>query len=178
VAALTASWEPPGWRSNWEDNFIYRFGKMKRGEELLGRGERSLSGYRSEGAATVEFALCLIPLLLVIAGIIDFGDAFYTKQVVTNASRAGARYGVRYQVNASGQRLAPNTAAIQQLVRSNYGTDLTVTVAGTGSTSNISGDPLSVTVTKNKNWLFLGFLSQYVHNLPTQLTNTTTMTLE
>jgi len=151
---------------------------MKRGEELLGRGESSLSGYRSEGAATVEFALCLIPLLLVIAAIIDYGDAFYIKQVVTNASRAGARYGVRYQVNANGLRLAPNTAAIQQFVRSNYGTDLTVTVAGTGSTSNKSGDPLSVMVTKNKQWIFLGFLSQYVQNLPAQLSNTTTLTLE
>ena len=96
---------------------------------------------RSKGAATVEFALCLIPLLLVIAGIIDYGDAFYIKQVVTNASRAGARYGVRYQVNASGQRLAPNTAAIQQLVQSNYGTDLKVTVAGTGFNQQQIGRP-------------------------------------
>jgi Flp pilus assembly protein TadG len=46
-----------------------------------------------EGAATVECALCQIPLLLVIAGIIAYGDAFYIKQVVNNASRAGARYG-------------------------------------------------------------------------------------
>ena len=170
----------PGWCSNWEDNFIYFFGKMTRGEELPGRGKRSPSGYWSEGAATVEFALCLIPLLLVIAGIIDFGDAFYTKQVVTNASRAGARYGTRWvtdPANPSG-RLAPNTAAIQQWVQNNCGTDLTVTVGGTGSTSNKSGDPLSVTVTKNKTWIFLGFLSQYVHNLPAQLSNTTTMTLE
>ena len=168
----------PGWRSNWADNFMYRFGKMKRGEELPGPGKRSLSGYWSEGAATVEFALCLIPLLLVIAGIIDYGDAFYIKQVVTNASRAGARYGVQYQVDANGLRLAPNTAAIQQLVKSNYGTDLTVTVAGTGLTSNKSGDPLAVTVKKNKDWIFMGFLSHYVSNLPTQLSNTTTMTLE
>ncbi len=108
---------------------------------MPGRGKRSLSGYWSEGAATVEFALCLIPLLLVIAGIIDFGDAFYTKQVVTNASRAGARYGVRYQVDANGQRLAPNTAAIQQLVQSNYGTDLTVTVSWHGVNQQNIGRP-------------------------------------
>jgi hypothetical protein len=81
-------------------------------------------------------------------------------------------------VNANGQRLAPNTAAIQQVVQTNYGTDPTVTVAGTGLTSNKSGDPLSVTVTKNKNWLFLGFLSQYVSNLPAKFSNTTTLPLE
>jgi Flp pilus assembly protein TadG len=134
-----------------------------------------------EGVAAVEFALCLIPLLLVIAGIIDFGDAFFTKQVVTNASRAGVRYGIRWVTNPtdpSGQRLAPNTSAIQQLVKSNYGNDLTVTVGGTGLTSNKSGDPLSVTVTKVKTWIFLDFLSDYVSNLPAQLSNTTTMTLE
>ena len=144
----------------------------------MGSGKGPLSGGGSEGAASVEFALCLIPLLLVFAAIIDYGDAFFIKQVVTNASQAGARYGVRYQVDSNGQRLAPNAAAIQQLVQSNYGTDLMVTVAGSGLTSKKSGDPLAVKVMKNKQWIFLGFLDQYVTNLPAQLSNTTMLTLE
>jgi Flp pilus assembly protein TadG len=43
------------------------------------------------GAELIEFALVLPILLLVIAGIVDFGFLFQRFQVVTNASREGAR---------------------------------------------------------------------------------------
>jgi len=43
------------------------------------------------GAALVEFALCLPLLLVVIAGIVDFGFAFQRYEVITNAAREGAR---------------------------------------------------------------------------------------
>ena len=49
----------------------------------LPRGER--------GAALVEFALVLPLLLVVIAGIVDFGFLFQRYEVVTNAAREGAR---------------------------------------------------------------------------------------
>jgi Flp pilus assembly protein TadG len=50
------------------------------------RGER--------GAALVEFALALPLLLVIIAGIVDFGFAFQRYEVVTNAAREGARMAV------------------------------------------------------------------------------------
>ena len=46
------------------------------------------------GAALVEFALVLPLLLVVIAGIVDFGFAFQRYEVVTNAAREGARMAV------------------------------------------------------------------------------------
>jgi len=46
------------------------------------------------GSALVEFALCLPLLLVVIAGIVDFGFAFQRYEVVTNAAREGARMAV------------------------------------------------------------------------------------
>lgn len=46
------------------------------------------------GAALVEFALTLPLLLVVIAGIVDFGFAFQRYEVVTNAAREGARMAV------------------------------------------------------------------------------------
>jgi Flp pilus assembly pilin Flp len=47
---------------------------------------------RSErGAALVEFALVLPLLLVVIAGIVDFGFLFQRYEVLTNAAREGAR---------------------------------------------------------------------------------------
>lgn len=47
-----------------------------------------------KGAALVEFALLLPLLLLLVAGSIEFGLIFYNKQVITNASREGARAGI------------------------------------------------------------------------------------
>ena len=43
------------------------------------------------GAALVEFAMVLPLLLVVIAGIVDFGFAFQRYEVITNAAREGAR---------------------------------------------------------------------------------------
>ena len=45
------------------------------------------------GAALVEFALALPLLLVVIAGIVDFGFLFQRYEVLTNAAREGARLG-------------------------------------------------------------------------------------
>ena len=47
---------------------------------------------RSEsGAETIEFALTLPLLLLVVLGIVEFGFVFQQYEVVTNAAREGAR---------------------------------------------------------------------------------------
>ena len=43
------------------------------------------------GAAMVEFAILLPLFLLVIAGIVDFGRAFFTQIALSNAAREGAR---------------------------------------------------------------------------------------
>src|SRR6185436_12324640 len=43
------------------------------------------------GAALVEFALALPLLLVVIAGIVDFGFTFQRYEIITNAAREGAR---------------------------------------------------------------------------------------
>jgi Flp pilus assembly protein TadG len=45
------------------------------------------------GAALVEFALVLPLLLVVIAGIVDFGFAFQRSEILANAAREGARLG-------------------------------------------------------------------------------------
>lgn len=49
-----------------------------------------------KGVAAVEFALILIPLVLLIFGAIEFTTALYDKAVITNASREGARVGIVY----------------------------------------------------------------------------------
>ena len=49
---------------------------------------------REEGAALIETAFPLPILLLVCVGILEFGRAYQTWQVITNASREGARVAV------------------------------------------------------------------------------------
>jgi hypothetical protein len=50
-----------------------------------------------KGAAIIEFALVLPLLIIIISGTIEFGLVMYNKQVITNASREGARAGIVYQ---------------------------------------------------------------------------------
>ena len=54
------------------------------------RLQRSTGG-AERGAALVEFALAVPLLLVVIAGIVDFGFVFQRYEVITNAAREGAR---------------------------------------------------------------------------------------
>lgn len=61
-------------------------------KESLPRKPRAVWG--ENGAAAIEFALVLPILVLLVCGIIEFGLMFYNKQMITNASREGARAGI------------------------------------------------------------------------------------
>ena len=118
-------------------------------------------GWRSEqGAIAVEFAILLPVFLLLVFGICDFGHAYYMKQVVTNASRDGARYGSLYNTALP----TAFTPTISAWVTSKYTSllpadaNLQVTPGGTGYTSGTSGDDISVQVTATKHWWVVGSL--------------------
>ncbi len=124
---------------------------------------------QTKGGVAVEFAIVGTLFILLIAGVIDFGHAWYMKQIITNASREGARYGVTYQTNSSGARVAPNTfnPTIKSYILTKYlanqvlPTDANpnVTVAGAGYTSGNKGAALEVTVTATKTWFMVsGFI--------------------
>ena len=56
------------------------------------------------GGAAVEFAIIIPLLVLLVAGILDISLLVYNQQVITNASREGARAGItRADDNAVGQ---------------------------------------------------------------------------
>ena len=52
---------------------------------------RKIPRSNDRGAAAVEFALVLIPLLVLLLGIIEFGYIFNQQLTVTNAAREGSR---------------------------------------------------------------------------------------
>jgi len=149
-------------------------------------------GRREEGVAAVEFALCLLPLLLILGGIIDFGLCCNMQMTISSASRAGARYATLYTVNASGQRLAPNNLSptVSSYVTTNYSgllpsnANLTATLeqtpaaAAAAAASTTSGaSPVIVTVTANYHWLFLAHFVPGLTN-PQTLSSTVEMSLE
>lgn len=50
-----------------------------------------------KGVAAIEFAIILPLLIVLVFGIIEFSLLLYDKQVITNASREGARSGIVYR---------------------------------------------------------------------------------
>ena len=50
-----------------------------------------------KGATTVEFAIIVIIFITLIFAIIEFGLIMFNKQIITNASREGARYGIVFR---------------------------------------------------------------------------------
>jgi hypothetical protein len=117
--------------------------------------ERSEQGQR--GVAMVEFAI-ILPLLLVLTfGIIEFGLVLYNKQVITNASREGARAGIvaadpRY--DATYIESVVDTYVADNLVT--FGADKDPDVYVNGYSSNPSlGDELKVDVEFDYQFLVL-----------------------
>jgi Flp pilus assembly protein TadG len=164
---------------------------------FLKLGRMLRGGCRQErGAVTVEFALCIIPLLLIVGGIIDYGESWYMQSMLATASRAGARYATRYQTGSGGQRIPLNNLnpSVQDYVLNSsdqnggsggYGlrallpnnADPTVTMGGPGYPTGTVGASVSVTVTGEKYWLLLNHLIPGLTN-PQLLASTTVMACE
>lgn len=83
---------------------------------MLTNIRRPLSG-REKGNVTLELAAVLPLLLMIVAGIIDLGMLFWEKEVLTNASREGARAGARAVID--GRPEQASAAAVMAIVQ-NY----------------------------------------------------------
>ena len=164
---------------------------------LIRLGQLRRRGRGQEGAAAVEFALILPILLLLIAGIIDFGHYWYLGHVLSDASREGARYGTRYKtyfdptkgtVRTLPKNLSPSISDHVLLpAYADYASRLASTPApavipsGDGWTASdpttLAGKDLVVTVTATKTWWVLG---SFIPALGSSklLTVRTTMTCE
>jgi Flp pilus assembly pilin Flp len=141
----------------------------------------------TKGAVMVEFAVLCTVFLLIVAGIMDLGHAFYMDQVITNASREGARYGVVYTAYPDGTREPPNAFPItieQHLLDADKwnlkaylpgDADAHVYVTGDGSVT--AGDKLEVKVTAQKFWFVL---SHFIPGMSDSITlsSTSVMRLE
>lgn len=144
----------------------------------------------SEGASAVEFAIVLNIFFIMLLGMVEFGLAFSTRQVIVNASREGARYGIAYRADAQGNRILPvqlNPSIQNWILESSEGLGLkymlpadanpTVTVTGAGAFTGIAGTTLNVTVSCNHSfWVINRLVPGLGDHL--QLSATTAMRVE
>jgi Flp pilus assembly protein TadG len=150
---------------------LNRLGQLLR----RGRGE--------EGAAAAEFALILPILVFLVLGGMDLGHRFYMQNLITNASREGARYAAKY----TGTNADPNPTVVSNYVKLpppnlNYNAfnfdTLTVATTFAGTPPNRIA---TVTVTALKHWWVLGALHLFGFpgfTNPQTLTAATAMNME
>lgn len=71
---------------------------------------------RAIGQSVVEFALVVPILLLILAGAIDLGRAFYAYVAVENAAKEGALYGARHPLCDGANATCPDPRNVQWIV--------------------------------------------------------------
>jgi len=89
--------------------------------EGLRRRPRSGTGSAPQaerGSLTVELAMILPLLLLIVAGIIDLGLLFWEQTVLTNAAREGARAATKASDQGFGAAAALTQTQVRQVVQS------------------------------------------------------------
>ncbi len=139
----------------------------------------------TQGSVMVEFAVASVVFFLLVCGIIDLGHAYFMDQVVTNASREGARYGITYKTDSNGQRISPSSLnpSIQSYVLNEYlnkslasGSNPQVTVSGDGYSGTCDkGENLEVTVTAVKSWIVI---NNFIPGLGDQITLSATTVMK
>ena len=130
-----------------------------------------MKGQHQKGAAAVEFALILPVLVLLLFGIVEFSLLLYNKQIITNASREGARFGIVAGNNEASIIDVVDAYSEDNLITFGSATGPTTTVSGAGGTF---GNDLIVTITYDYDFLVLANLGFD----PVTLTAKTVMKLE
>jgi Flp pilus assembly protein TadG len=118
---------------------------------------------RTEGATAVECAIVLPFLLLLICGIIDFGNLYYQSHTVNEAAREGAR------VAAVGGTSQEVYTAVN-----NFGNQLQTIM---NPSTPVSGQLVTVTVTNSVN-IITPIISSFFPSNPLTVTGKTVMRVE
>lgn len=98
---------------------------------------------KRRGAALVEFAIVAPLFFLIVFGIIEFGRAIMVQQVLTNASREGARLAVLDSTTPTASEVTSKVT--DYLARAGISGAI-VTINPTEPTSAKYGEPVTVTV--------------------------------
>jgi Flp pilus assembly protein TadG len=134
------------------------------------RSPRHLSqGRRAErGTALIEFALVLPLLLVMTVAAVDFGRAFFVKNVVAQA----AREGVRLRAVSSSADSSLVRARVLRVANASNVTVTTLAITGPDASRQVT-----VRVTAEFNWIFPGVFNLFGANFtnPVSLTGEAVM---
>jgi len=128
-----------------------------------------IDGHRAErGTALIEFTLILPLLLVMTVAVVDFGRAFFVKNVVSQAAREGVRLRA---VSSSADSALVRDRVLQVANASN------VTVTSLSITGPDASRQVAVTVTAEFNWIFPGVFNLFGANFtnPMSLTGEAVM---
>ena len=116
-------------------------------------------GRSESGQALAEFALVLPLLLLLIAGIVEFGRGWNIQQVVTDAAREGARLTVVQDNTVT--MASVRTRVYERLAAANLdSTQATVSITPAADWRK-TGKPMTVSVSIPYSLAFVGALLQW-----------------
>jgi hypothetical protein len=139
----------------------------------------------TDGAATVEAAIVMSLLLMILLGVLEFGLLFTAKYAINDAAREGARRGVIYTTNPiTGDRVPPISLSpsIEQTVTGILTNHLppdsfeVQVVDNLGYQTGQAGQDLTVIVTYHNVWDLLGGFIPQLQNIT--LTSQHTMKCE
>jgi Flp pilus assembly protein TadG len=137
------------------------------GEDKPCQGRRT-----RRGAAAVEFALVLPVCFLLLIGMIEFGRMLMVQQILTNASREGARKAVLDGSTASDV----NSTVISYLGGASITiTTSNITINPTNPATANGGDPITVTISvpfSTVSWLPASMLTSFLPAGQTDITLT------
>lgn len=102
-----------------------------------------LPSRKQQGASLVEFAVLAPVFVVLLFGLVEFGLSIYSKEVIGNASREGARFGVVYTTPRK-TTTEIRTKVQDYLTKSGFTGTATINVTGAGGAS---GTSLTVAVT-------------------------------
>jgi len=128
---------------------------------MIGSMKTNIFLKNQNGGALVEFGLILPFLILLIFGIIEFSLLLFNQQVITNASREGARAGIIMGPDrGTGEHISESRTVAEHYCRGNL-----VTFSNSGDCNidypnpgTLSGSEFTVTVSYNYGFLVLSSL--------------------
>ena len=125
---------------------------MADNDRIMVQGTAGPSRSSQRGTALIEFTLILPMLLVLTVAAVDFGRAFYVKNVAEQAAREGVRLRA---VTSTADSALVRTRVMDVLDAAN------VTMAGLAITGPAADKTVKVVVTAEFNWIFPGVFNLF-----------------